>query len=144
MHTLRQARLFDGCIWKNKLVNMWPFDWFCIRTWLSSWTGRGWWEAPAMLTVRRLAQCPHLTVTMVYMLLHGTFTCNNKHTHTHIVIPNTSSCLTMNSIFFLSYTFLRESLSKRGWNHGTSFNSPSIYELLINLCSNCASVVEAC
>jgi len=46
-----------------------------IYTWVS-WEGKGWSDAP-MLTDSRLAQCPHLTVTMVSKLLHGTLTCQN-------------------------------------------------------------------
>lgn len=49
---------------------------FEIYTWVS-WEGKGWSDAP-MLTDSRLAQCPHLTVTMVSILLHGTLTCRLK------------------------------------------------------------------
>jgi len=48
---------------------------FELCTWVS-WEGKGWSDAP-MLTDSRLAQCPHLTVTMVSKLLHGTLTCQN-------------------------------------------------------------------
>lgn len=53
-----------------KLIHIYIY----IYTW-GSWGGNVWKEDAPMLTESRLAQCPHLTVTMVSKLLHGTLTC---------------------------------------------------------------------
>lgn len=44
-----------------------------MYTWGSG--GENGWSDATMLTDSKLAQCPHLTVTMVCKLLYGTFTC---------------------------------------------------------------------
>jgi len=41
------------------------------------WKGRN--EALFILTERRLVQWPHLTVTTIDKLLHGTLTCTSQH-----------------------------------------------------------------
>ena len=39
-----------------------------------------------MFTESRFVQWPHLTVTSVNMLLHGTLTCQTKHVQKHFPI----------------------------------------------------------
>lgn len=48
-----------------------------VTTWGGSWRGIVWSKAP-MLTDSKFAQCPHLTVTIVNTLLHGTLTCKTN------------------------------------------------------------------
>ena len=70
-HGVRKREL-TKTVW-NIYEYIYIYIYIHTHTW-GSCGGNGWRDAP-MLTDSKLAQCPHLTVTMVSKLLYGTLTC---------------------------------------------------------------------